>query len=267
MIEVGGSVATSFTQAQVDAGIVVFIHDGSDTTIGSFDVSLADGGEDGAMPATGSVSIVITPVDDAPSLDVNDPATVAEGAALDITTTLLSGSDPDTADADLIYTITTGTANGVIEVGGIVATSFTQSDLAAGIVQFIHDGSETLSDSFEFTLGDATTTLASATFAITVTPVNDAPELTITNPPAILEGASSIINGGVLAGSDADDGVFDLTYSASNLLNGVIEVGGSIATSFTQAQVDAGIVVFIHCLLYTSPSPRDLSTSRMPSSA
>ena len=27
------------------------------------------------------------------------------------------------------------------------------------------------------------------------------------------------------------------------------------------------MVVVIHCLLYTSPSPRDLSTSRMPSSA
>ena len=27
------------------------------------------------------------------------------------------------------------------------------------------------------------------------------------------------------------------------------------------------IIWFINCLLYTSPSPRDLSTSRMPSSA
>ena len=30
---------------------------------------------------------------------------------------------------------------------------------------------------------------------------------------------------------------------------------------------DMGTVVFPDCLLYTSPSPRDLSTSRMPSSA
>ena len=29
----------------------------------------------------------------------------------------------------------------------------------------------------------------------------------------------------------------------------------------------AGCVVAVICLLYTSPSPRDLSTSRMPSSA
>ena len=29
----------------------------------------------------------------------------------------------------------------------------------------------------------------------------------------------------------------------------------------------SGRLIFLHCLLYTSPSPRDLSTSRMPSSA
>ena len=34
-----------------------------------------------------------------------------------------------------------------------------------------------------------------------------------------------------------------------------------------RGQDAAGIVVCDDCLLYTSPSPRDLSTSRMPSSA
>ena len=32
-------------------------------------------------------------------------------------------------------------------------------------------------------------------------------------------------------------------------------------------QLFHGIVIIYDCLLYTSPSPRDLSTSRMPSSA
>ena len=31
--------------------------------------------------------------------------------------------------------------------------------------------------------------------------------------------------------------------------------------------VESGLLLFHNCLLYTSPSPRDLSTSRMPSSA
>ena len=37
---------------------------------------------------------------------------------------------------------------------------------------------------------------------------------------------------------------------------------------FQVADVDSGVIRLINaCLLYTSPSPRDLSTSRMPSSA
>ena len=34
-----------------------------------------------------------------------------------------------------------------------------------------------------------------------------------------------------------------------------------------EAQVEAGTAQFVDCLLYTSPSPRDLRKSRMPSSA
>ena len=33
------------------------------------------------------------------------------------------------------------------------------------------------------------------------------------------------------------------------------------------AEVVVGLAIIMSCLLYTSPSPRDLSTSRMPSSA
>ena len=40
-----------------------------------------------------------------------------------------------------------------------------------------------------------------------------------------------------------------------------------IDTALTYAAMGSDILVIRHCLLYTSPSPRDLSTSRMPSSA
>ena len=32
-------------------------------------------------------------------------------------------------------------------------------------------------------------------------------------------------------------------------------------------KTDAGVIKFLDCLLYTSPSPRDYAASRMPSSA
>ena len=43
--------------------------------------------------------------------------------------------------------------------------------------------------------------------------------------------------------------------------------GGIVASGNTNELSQAVIDKFLSCLLYTSPSPRDLSTSRMPSSA
>ena len=40
-----------------------------------------------------------------------------------------------------------------------------------------------------------------------------------------------------------------------------------VMKAFIKHRISGGPVVDDNCLLYTSPSPRDLSTSRMPSSA
>ena len=48
-----------------------------------------------------------------------------------------------------------------------------------------------------------------------------------------------------------------------------LEVDEEVATLFADGQHYDAIIhaAIVGCLLYTSPSPRDLSTSRMPSSA
>ena len=213
---------------------------------------MADGGEDGAAAATGSISIPIIPVDDPPTLDINAGLTVDEGTTASITTAELTASDPDTAPADLIYTVTVSPVNGQLELTtgpGTPITSFTQDDLNNGRVIYVHDGSETISDSFDFALADATTTLATDTFAITVIPVNDAPSLTVTDPAAILEGGSTTIDNTILAGTDPDDAATDITYTVSNVTNGQLELTsgpGVAVTTFTQDDVDNGLVIFVH---------------------
>ena len=59
-----------------------------------------------------------------------------------------------------------------------------------------------------------------------------------------------------------------IAYTAGPGLSGALLVGGSIAQSLAWGLgIPALGVHHMDCLLYTSPSPRDLSTSRMPSSA
>ena len=61
----------------------------------------------------------------------------------------------------------------------------------------------------------------------------------------------------------------------SDLLDMIDELQGKLEAEFSKrraelnVRLEKGKVVFESeiCLLYTSPSPRDLSTSRMPSSA
>ena len=59
-----------------------------------------------------------------------------------------------------------------------------------------------------------------------------------------------------------------LTGSGQITINGqAVALGGSITLTTETRPTFSSITPSTICLLYTSPSPRDLSTSRMPSSA
>ena len=47
----------------------------------------------------------------------------------------------------------------------------------------------------------------------------------------------------------------------------VVTDSSNAATIFVSSQDNVSDAQFLHCLLYTSPSPRDATLSRMPSSA
>ena len=70
---------SSFTQDEIDNNRVVFVHDGTQASVDAFNFSLADGGEDGVSPATGTFNFNITNVNDAPV------ASSIEGTAIDYT--------------------------------------------------------------------------------------------------------------------------------------------------------------------------------------
>ena len=90
----------------------------------------------------------------------------------------------------------TATSNGTLRLSGVglgVGGTFTQDDIDSGRVTYDHDGLETVSDSFDFSLADGGEDGATAdtgTFNITVTAVNDTPLVGTNTGMTVSEGST-----------------------------------------------------------------------------
>ncbi len=163
--------------------------------------------------------ISITPVNDAPVSTGTNAATVAEGGTVTLTTAMLGEADVDDSGTGLTYTVTSGPANGQLELTtntGVAITSFTQDDIDNNRVVFVHNGSETTTDSFGFSLADGGENGAVAdtgTFNLTVSAVNDVPVITNLGGDTLnyTEGAGAAVidQSSNAAVSDVDSSDFD----------------------------------------------------------
>ncbi len=122
-------------------------------------------------------TVTVTPVNDPPVLTGDLTATVNEGATYVLTATDLGFTDVDDVAAGVTFSVSSLT-NGTVRVNGVVATTFTGTQLAAGQVSFQHNGSETTSASFLVNVEDGNedgSAPVNSTFTFTVTPLNDPP--------------------------------------------------------------------------------------------
>ena len=243
----------TFTQADVNGGLVKYTHNGSETTTDAFNFSVSDGAG-GTISAT-PFAITITAVNDTPILVTNTGIIVAEGAAATvIPTAQLQVTDADNSASQLIYTVTGLPTNGTLAINGtplMLGGTFTQGNIDSNLLTYAHNGSETTSDSFTFTVSDsAGGTIAASTFAITVTPVNDAPVLAVNTGLAIAEGGNAAISGVQLSVTDVDNSPAQIVFTVTALpVNGVLSVSGTplaINGTFTQADVNGGLVTYAH---------------------
>ncbi|WP_145288461.1 FG-GAP-like repeat-containing protein [Rosistilla oblonga] len=127
----------------------------------------------------GTMNVDITAVNDEQVLATNTGDTVAEGSTANpVTAAMLQTTDIDNSDSQLVYTVDTAPVNGQLYRNAVALSAtdtFTQADIAAGLITYDHDGSETTSDSFAFTVDDGAGTTTSGSFNWTITGVNDAP--------------------------------------------------------------------------------------------
>ena len=202
-VKVDGVTATSFTGADLAAGKVSFTHDGNAATTASFDVQVEDGNEDVSTPTTSTFHLTVAPLNTPPTITGTLADTVLEGGSLTLTTTALNFADAEDGAANVTFTVGALT-HGSLLVNGTAGTSFTGAQLAADLVSFVHDGSDTTSASFTVQVEDGNQDLSTpvaSTFNLTVTPVNDAPAGTDATLTVIEDGSHAFI--------DADFGFSD----------------------------------------------------------
>ena len=174
-----------------------------------------------AFSGMASSVLFVTAVNDAPTVAVNTGSTVAEGGTDIIDASELAVTDVEQSAAQLTYTIGTGPTSGRLELTtapGVSATTFTQADITANRLVYVHDGSETMSDSFTFTVNDgAGGTLGATTMTLTITPVNDTPTITSNGGGAtatlnVVENVSAVT---IVTGADVDLPAQAITYNIS----------------------------------------------------
>ena len=204
----------------------------------SFTVTITD---DAGNTTAQVISVIVMAVNDAPTVAVNTGSTVAEGGTDTISSAELAVTDVEQAAGALTYTIGTGPAYGRLELTtapGTTATTFTQADLAANRLIYLHNGSETTSDSFTFTVSDGVGgSLGPTTMTLTITPVNDMPTIMsdgggATAAITVLENVSAVT---IVTGADVDLPTQTLTYSLS---------GGADQARFT-INTATGVLTFI----------------------
>jgi VCBS repeat-containing protein len=212
---------------------------------------------DGSTLTNETVTVNLTDVNEAPYAVTNVGSTALEGTSDTVLQGELEYQDPEQGPANVTYTVNTAPVNGQLQLLGVATTSFTQDDINNGRVTYVHDGSETTTDSFTFTLSDGVGgTLAGQSFTFTVTAVNDAPVNTVPGPlstglnsPIVFSGAN------VIAVADADDGGADiqvdlvvgggngtLTLATTAGLTGFVGDGtGNVTMTGTVAAINAAL--------------------------
>lgn len=188
-------------------------------------------------------------VNRSPTLVRNAGLTVDEGAIAVISSIELQVVDEDNNASELFFTVDTFAEVGQLFLGEAQLQAddrFSQQDIDQGALHYVHDGSETRSDSFLFSVSDGLGgVIGSTLFEVTINPVNDRPVIDPIDAVNLVEGGVSMID--VLSSSDVDNPPEQLVYEITAApAFGQLEVEGEPADAFTQADIDAGNVRYVH---------------------
>jgi hypothetical protein len=164
----------SFTQEDINSGLVSYAHDGGEASSDSFGFCVSDGAGGEIKKTTGSIKISI--IDDAPTINKCDTLNIMENSSA--ASVNIKSSDDERQP--LTYILTAVPEKGILKNTDRELSerdNFTQSDLNAGRITYTPQAGLIGGDSFKFTVTDGTTG-TDGTFGIYITPLNRAPVIT-----------------------------------------------------------------------------------------
>ena len=169
-------VGSQFTQADIDSGYISYVHDGSETSQDSFGFSLADGGENGAEPVTGTFDITIIEVNDAPVISDIGTKTIFEDASTEVLSFTVTDIDSD--NSQLQVTATSNNTGLVIPADNIEILDGDGTNRTIQITPIADKNGDvtiTLTVSDKPEEGATRYKTDTTSFVLHVTPVDDAP--------------------------------------------------------------------------------------------
>lgn len=204
--------------------------------------------------STATVTITVVPVNDAPVVEQNSGLTLDEAAGKTIAAARLSVADEDNGASEITFTLEGGPYHGDLELDGVtlaVSETFSQADIDAGLLDYVHDGSEVVSDSVELTITDGSGgEIPGVSFTISIQPVNDPPVLAANYQLSVAEGGTGTIARATLRAEDADNTDEELTFVVETVpLHGTLVLEAAAlgaGDSFSQQYVNDSLLAYLH---------------------
>jgi hypothetical protein len=233
----------TLTQTQINNNEINYLHNGTETTSDKFNLTIFD---TKGNSITTEFNITVNPVNNPPSLEVNNGMTIKPGAIAVIGEGALFSQTNESTQIQ--YILTSTPTSGTLKLAGNPLSPgmvFTPADLAQNILTYQQEirntQSESQSDAFTFNVVDTLGGVTPGTFNITITPTNESPTMLINRQLTLRKpGQPAVINQGYLQAIDPNND--PLTYTLVSVpASGTLLLNGSalkIGSSFTQDQVN-----------------------------
>lgn len=229
------TLSTSFTQTDVNNGLLKYTNDGSENANDSFTFSVTDGVN--ISPDIIFPIIIKVVINKPPILNIT-PLTVYQAAVGIVDNKVIDLSDPEGVSNDLLtVTIKTLPAKGTLYFNSALVTKdlvIKYSDIMAGKLTYKHNGVYAPeSDGFDITASDGVKTTSQTTVPISVIQPPNKPPYLVNNPASICKNGGKVLMGGIsLLWADDDDAPADvkLTITSTPLHGSIVMVNGTVET-------------------------------------